>query len=82
MAASLMTGDSKRALHIVYVQVVFAMVADKIVWGLDPGWWKYAGALLIVGSAVFIAVTKEARGYTLVGEVDVEEKIEAEDASL
>ena len=82
MAASLMTGDSKRALHIVYVQVVFAMVADKIVWGLDPGWWKYAGALLIVGSAVFIAATKEARGYTLVGEVDVEEKIEAEDASL
>jgi drug/metabolite transporter (DMT)-like permease len=82
MAASLMTGDSKRALHIVYVQVVFAMVADKIVWGLDPGWWKYAGALLIVGSAVFVAATKEARGYTLVGEVDVEEKIEAEDASL
>lgn len=80
MAASLMTGDSKRALHIVYVQVVFAMVADKIVWRLDLGWWKYAGALLIVGSAIFVAATKEDRGYTLVGEIDVEEKIENEDA--
>ncbi|CAN9241729.1 unnamed protein product [Alternaria alternata] len=80
MAASLMTGDSKRALHIVYVQVVFAMVADKIVWRLDPGWWKYAGALLIVGSAIFVAATKEDRGYTLVGEIAVEEKIENEDA--
>ncbi|KAL1794511.1 hypothetical protein ACET3X_007932 [Alternaria dauci] len=81
MAASLMTGDSKKALHIVYVQVVFAMVADKIVWGLVPGWWKYAGALLIVGSAVFVAVTKEDRGYSLVREMDVEEKIGNEDAT-
>jgi drug/metabolite transporter (DMT)-like permease len=80
MAASLMTGDSKRALHIVYVQVVFAMLADKIVWGLEPGWWKYAGAILIVGSAVFVAATKGPRGYTLVENVDGEEKMVDEDA--
>jgi drug/metabolite transporter (DMT)-like permease len=81
MAASLMTGDSKRALHIVYVQVVFAMLADKIVWGLEPGWWKYAGAVLIMGSAMFVAATKRFQGYTIVAGVDEEEKIETRGAN-
>ncbi|KAI4705771.1 hypothetical protein J4E81_000656 [Alternaria sp. BMP 2799] len=78
MAASLMTGDSKKALHIVNLQVVFAMLADKIVWRLEPGWWKFAGAALIVGSVIFVAAVREPEGYTLVGEVDEEEKIETE----
>ncbi|KAI4714052.1 hypothetical protein J4E89_001502 [Alternaria sp. Ai002NY15] len=81
LAASLMTGDSKRALHIVNLQVVFAMIADKIVWRLEPGWWKFAGAGLIVGSVMFVAVVKEPQGYTLVGEVDEEEKIETGNAN-
>jgi len=81
LAASLMTGDSKRALHIVNLQVVFAMLADKIVWRLEPGWWKFAGAGLIVGSVIFVAAVKEPQGYILVGEVDEEEKIETEDAN-
>ncbi|KAF1967066.1 hypothetical protein BU23DRAFT_302792 [Bimuria novae-zelandiae CBS 107.79] len=70
-------GDSKRPLNFVYTQILFAMVADKVIWGVAPNAWKYVGGALVVGSAVFVASTKASHQYALVhseaGEEDDED---------
>ncbi|KAF2449150.1 hypothetical protein P171DRAFT_469291 [Karstenula rhodostoma CBS 690.94] len=67
MTASLAReGDAKRPLNFVYTQIVWVVVADKVVWGVQPDAWKYLGGALIVGSAVFVASTREGHQYALV----------------
>lgn len=67
MTASLAwDADSKRPLNFVYTQILFAMVADRAVWGVVPDAWKYVGGALIIGSALFVASTRERREYALV----------------
>jgi drug/metabolite transporter (DMT)-like permease len=81
MTASLTCeGDSKRPLNFVYTQIIFAMLADKIIWDVAPNAWKYFGGALIIGSAVFVASTKASHQYALVhgdgGEEDAELELE------
>ena len=58
--------DSKRPLNFVYTQILFAMMADKVIWGVSPNAWKYVGGALIVCSAIFVASTKASHHYALV----------------
>lgn len=44
---------------MVYTNVLFALVLDKLVFGLSPGWWSLGGSGLILGSAVVVAVQKQ-----------------------
>ncbi|KAL5406248.1 hypothetical protein PMIN03_007901 [Paraphaeosphaeria minitans] len=81
MTASLaQDGDAKRPLNLVYTQVVFAVVADRVVWGVGFDGWKYLGGALIVGSAVFVASTGAKRGhrYALVDGESAEDEDEVE----
>jgi drug/metabolite transporter (DMT)-like permease len=74
MTASLTCeGDAKRPLNFVYTQIVFAMVADKVIWDVAPNGWKYLGGALIIGSAIFVASTKASHQYALVHDHEEEE---------
>ena len=41
---------------MIYSNMLFALVFDKLVFGVSPGWWSLAGSGLILGSAVFVAM--------------------------
>ena len=45
---------------MVYTQMLFALAFDKIVWDVTPGLWSIVGSSLILGSAVYIALQKDA----------------------
>ncbi|KAL1594614.1 hypothetical protein SLS60_010375 [Paraconiothyrium brasiliense] len=67
MTASLTwEGDSKRPLNFVYTQIVFAMLGDRLIWGIAPDVWKYLGGALIICSAIFVASTRTSHQYALV----------------
>lgn len=53
------SGSGTRATSMVYTQMVFALFYDKVVWGstLSPVSW--AGSVLILACAVYVATMKE-----------------------
>ncbi|KAI0175351.1 DUF6 domain protein [Pestalotiopsis sp. NC0098] len=50
-----------RATNLIYTQLVFALVLEKIVWGTTPSGWSLIGALLIIGAAVWVSLQKSKR---------------------
>jgi drug/metabolite transporter (DMT)-like permease len=51
-----------KGLNMVYTQMLFALVMDKLVWGHSPGALSIVGSSMILGSAVWVAVMKEKEG--------------------
>lgn len=47
---------------MVYTNVLWALVLDKLVFGVNPGWWSLCGGGLILGSVIVVAVQKRKRG--------------------
>ena len=56
LTAGLAYEKSSRATMMTYAQMVFAVAADKIVWGTTLGAWGLAGSALIMGSTVYVAM--------------------------
>ncbi|KAI0019783.1 hypothetical protein F4780DRAFT_404682 [Xylariomycetidae sp. FL0641] len=50
---------SNRALAMVYTHVLFAAALDRLVFGAVMGWAGVAGCALVVGSAVWVALSKQ-----------------------
>jgi len=48
-----------RGTTAIYVQIIFASIFERIVFHTVPSLMSIAGTLIIVGSAVFVAVTKK-----------------------
>ena len=44
---------------MVYVQMLFALSFDKLIWGTTPGALSIVGSSLILGSAIYVAMRKE-----------------------
>lgn len=44
---------------MVYVQMLFALTFDKLVWGTTPGALSIIGSSLILGSAIYVAMHRE-----------------------
>ena len=44
---------------MVYMQMLFALAFDKLVWGTTPGALSIVGSSLILGSAIYVAMNKE-----------------------
>lgn len=44
---------------MVYMQMLFALTFDKLVWGTTPGALSILGSSLILGSAIYVAMNKE-----------------------
>lgn len=60
LTAGLRAEKSGRATNMVYTQMIFALLAEKVIWGTTPGMWSWAGSLLIMGAAGAVAMQKSA----------------------
>ncbi|KAF3034246.1 hypothetical protein E8E12_005169 [Didymella heteroderae] len=60
LAAGLQYEKSSRATNMVYVQMLFALSFDKLIWGTTPGTLSIIGSSLILGSAIYVAMYREA----------------------
>ncbi|KAL5411562.1 hypothetical protein PMIN04_010194 [Paraphaeosphaeria minitans] len=60
LAAGLQYEQSSRATNMVYVQMLFALSFDKLVFGTTPSALSVVGSGLILGSAIYVATHKEA----------------------
>jgi drug/metabolite transporter (DMT)-like permease len=49
-----------RATNLVYMQLVFALIIERIVWGTTPPLESFFGAALIIGAALWISLQKNA----------------------
>lgn len=59
LAAGLQYEKSSRATNMVYMQMLFALTFDKLVWGTTPGTLSIIGSSLILGSAIYVAMKRE-----------------------
>ena len=60
LTAGLSYEKGSRPTQMVYTQMLFALAFDKLIWGTMPGLWSLAGSLLILGSALWVAVKGDA----------------------
>lgn len=58
MTAGMAHEKSNRATNMVYTNMLFALLLDRVVFGTSPGVWSLAGCGCILGSAVWVAVNK------------------------
>jgi len=61
LAAGLAAEKSSRATNMVYSQMLFALIFDKIVFGITPTMLSILGSSLILGSTIYVAMLKESR---------------------
>ncbi|KAF2636246.1 hypothetical protein P280DRAFT_435399 [Massarina eburnea CBS 473.64] len=47
-----------RATNLTYLQLVFALVIERVIWGTTPPFQSLAGAALIIGAAIWISLQK------------------------
>jgi drug/metabolite transporter (DMT)-like permease len=82
LTAGLQAEKSSRASNMLYTQMLFATVLDKVVWGVTPNTASIIGGGLILGSAIFIASRKGAVAPPRTKEeaIEVEEGIGLEEA--
>ncbi|KZM20674.1 uncharacterized protein EKO05_0007212 [Ascochyta rabiei] len=59
LAAGLQYEKSSRATNMVYMQMLFALGFDKLIWDTTPGALSIVGSSLILGSAIYVAMHKE-----------------------
>lgn len=59
LTAGLRYEKSSRATNMVYSQMLFALGADRLIWGIVPGAWSLGGSALILGAAICIALQKD-----------------------
>ncbi|KAI1381336.1 hypothetical protein F4677DRAFT_122342 [Hypoxylon crocopeplum] len=62
MTAGLASEKSNRATAMIYTNMLFAAGFDRWIFGHTMGWMSLAGCGLIVGSALWVAVTKKEKG--------------------
>jgi drug/metabolite transporter (DMT)-like permease len=48
-----------RATNLTYLQLVFALVVEKLIWGTTPPVESLVGAVLIIGAAIAVSLQKE-----------------------
>jgi len=58
LSAGLQHDKSSRATNMVYTQMLFALLFDKLIFGTTPTMLSLLGSGLILSSAIFIAVRK------------------------
>ena len=50
-----------RGTNMVYSQMVFSLLWEKVVWGTTPGAWSIVGSAFIVGSALWVGTRRSKR---------------------
>ncbi|KAB8346149.1 hypothetical protein FH972_023195 [Carpinus fangiana] len=64
LTAGLRYEKSSRSTNMVYSQMLFALLFDRIVWGIVPDAMSWVGSSLILGSAIVVAIQKESTKKT------------------
>ncbi|KAF1961006.1 hypothetical protein CC80DRAFT_489228 [Byssothecium circinans] len=65
-----------RATNLTYLQLVFALVIERVIWGTTPPFQSLVGAALIIGAAVWVSLQKNAQGVEeRKGPVDEESRL-------
>lgn len=72
------TGQGSRATSMVYTQMLFALFYDKVVWGTTLAPISWAGSVLILACAIYVAVMQEG-GKSEAKEAPAEERPAAGD---
>ncbi|KAH7139700.1 hypothetical protein B0J13DRAFT_504971 [Dactylonectria estremocensis] len=49
-----------RATNLIYSQMVFALVIERVVWGTTPPLTSFLGSALIIGAAIWVSLQKKA----------------------
>ncbi|PVI02821.1 DUF6 domain protein [Periconia macrospinosa] len=49
-----------RATNLTYLQLVFALVIERVIWGTTPPAESLIGAVLIIGAAIWVSLQKNA----------------------
>lgn len=60
LAAGLSYEKSSRATNMTYTSMLFALAFDRFIFGQTPGFMSIIGSTLILGSAVYMAVRRDA----------------------
>ena len=58
LSAGLQHEKSSRATNMVYTQMVFALIFDKLVFGTNPALLSVLGSTMILGSVIYVAMEK------------------------
>ncbi|KAK9469082.1 hypothetical protein V1512DRAFT_202195 [Lipomyces arxii] len=58
ITAGLQREKAGRAGNMLYLQMFYAFLFEKLVWNDTPDWLEIAGSSIILGSAVLVALTK------------------------
>lgn len=56
LTAGLAHDKSARATQMVYTQILCGIAFDKIIWNVTPGIWSCIGSLVVLASALYVAV--------------------------
>ena len=49
-----------RATNLTYLQLVFALIVERVIWGTTPPVESFVGAVLIIGAAIWVSLQKAA----------------------
>lgn len=49
-----------RATNLTYLQLVFALIVDRVIWGTTPPLESLVGAALIIGAAIWVTLQRNA----------------------
>ncbi|KAK7433023.1 hypothetical protein QQZ08_000496 [Neonectria magnoliae] len=49
-----------RATNLIYTQMVFALILERVVWGTTPPLTSFLGSVLIISAAVWVSLQKKA----------------------
>jgi drug/metabolite transporter (DMT)-like permease len=49
-----------RATNLTYLQLVFALIIERVIWGTTPPFESFFGAALIISAAVWVSLQKNA----------------------
>lgn len=77
LSAGLQHEKSSRATLMTYTQMLFALFFDKLVFGHNPSLASIFGSLLIVSSAIYIALQKESAKQRAEAEKQRQQQAEA-----
>ena len=67
LTSGLQREKAGRGTSVLYTQMVFALVWERVVWGTSPGGWSCVGSGLVFGSAVWVGTRKKSVEKVLIG---------------
>ena len=72
LTAGLSGEKSNRAIIMLYTEIIYAVAFDKWIFGNEMKLLSVAGCILIVGSALWVALTRSSEQPRPIPQIDLE----------